>query len=224
VKRAALPILAGGCAMSLLFLVAASAPPVPRAAAHDLGRFGETWPVIEPDLLGTIARRLARAQASGELDRLNREFADRAAARVATPPAVTGLSPASEDRSWAYDPSIALDADVRDAKGALIAAKGTRVNPLDLVHLPRTLIFVDGTSADEMAWAQRQGDDAHASIILVAGSPFERMRALGRRIWFDQGGLLTGRFGIAHTPAWVRQQGNTLRVDEVALPRKGETA
>jgi conjugal transfer pilus assembly protein TraW len=68
-----------------------------------------------------------------------------------------------------------------------------------------------------MAWALRQGDDAHVSIILVSGSPFERMRALRRRIWFDQGGVLTARFGIAHTPAWVRQQGKVLLVGEVAL-------
>ena len=145
-------------------------------------------------------------------------------ARVATPMPVAGLSPASEDHSWRYDPSIALDNDVRDAKGTLIAARGTRVNPLDLVQLPRTLVFVDGTRPEEIAWALRQGDDAHVSIILVSGSPFERMRALHRRIWFDQGGVLTARFGIAHTPAWVRQQGKVLLVGEVALPRAGNAA
>ena len=218
-RRVSRTMVARGCAMTLLLLVSASAPAASSAAGHDLGRFGETWPVIEPDLLATIADRLERVRASGELDRLNREFAARATARVATPMPVAGLSPASEDRSWRYDPSIALDSDVRDAKGALIAARGTRVNPLDLVQLPRTLVFVDGTRPDEMAWALRHGDDAHVSIILVSGSPFERMRALHRRIWFDQGGVLTARFGIAHTPAWVRQQGKVLLVGEVALPR-----
>lgn len=205
--------------MTLLLLVGASAPAASSAARHDLGRFGETWPVIEPDLLATIVDRLERARASGELDRLNRQFAASATARVMNPVPVAGLTSASEDRSWRYDPSIALDSDVRDANGTLIAARGTRVNPLDLVQLPRTLVFVDGDRPEEMAWALRQGDDAHALIILVAGSPFERMRALHRRIWFDQGGVLTARFGIAHTPAWVRQQGKVLLVGEVALPR-----
>lgn len=215
---------AGAFVCCLAVLAGASAPPTGTATAHDLGRFGETWPVIEPDLLATIAARLDRAHASGELDRLNRAFAARATARVESPPPVAGLTPATETRSWAYDPAITLDADVRDASGALIAARGTRINPLDHVHLPRALLFVDGTRPEEMAWAQRQGDDTRVSIILVAGSPFASMRALHRRIWFDQGGTLTARFGIAHTPAWVRQQGAALVVGEIALPGKGDVS
>lgn len=189
-----------------------------QSQGHDLGRFGETWPVIEPDLLATIAARLKAAQGSGELDRLNRAFAARAEARVMNPAPVVGLTPATESRSWTYDPAMRLSADIRDARGALIAARGTRINPLDLVTLPRMLIFVDGTSDSQIAWAQAQGDDAHVSIILVAGSPFARMRALKRRVWFDQVGTLTARFGIAHTPALVRQRGKALQIDEVALP------
>jgi conjugal transfer pilus assembly protein TraW len=173
---------------------------------------------MEPDLLTTIEERLRAAQGSGELDRLNRAFAARAEARVLNPAPVAGLTPASESRSWTYDPAMTLSADIRDANGTLIAARGTRVNPLDLVTLPHTLLFVDGTSDEQIAWAEAQGDDAHVSIILVAGSPFAKMRALQRRVWFDQGGVLTARFGIAHTPALVRQQGKVLQVGEVALP------
>ncbi|WP_062343221.1 type-F conjugative transfer system protein TraW [Novosphingobium sp. CCH12-A3] len=189
-----------------------------QSQGHDLGRFGETWPVIEPDLLSMIAARLKAAQGSGQLDQLNRAFAARAEARVMNPTPVGGLSPATKSRSWTYDPAMTLSADIRDAKGVLIAARGTRINPLDLVTLPRMLLFVDGTSDSQVAWAQAQGDDAHVSIILVAGSPFARMRALKRRVWFDQGGTLTARFGIAHTPVLVRQRGKALQVDEVALP------
>lgn len=217
VQRAASVCFVGGLAM----LTSAANPAsvsLSHGQGHDLGRFGETWPVIEPDLLATIAARLKAAQGSGELDRLNRAFAARAEARVMNPAPVVGLTPATEGRSWTYDPAMTLSADIRDAKGVLIAARGTRINPLDLVTLPRILLFVDGTSESQVAWAQAQGDDALVSIILVAGSPLARMRALKRRVWFDQGGTLTARFGIAHTPALVRQQGKVLQVDEVALP------
>ncbi|WP_206069648.1 type-F conjugative transfer system protein TraW [Novosphingobium olei] len=212
-----------GLAVGLALLTGAAGPVDASGSQaggeeHDLGHFGETWPVIEPDLLTTIEERLRAAQGSGELDRLNRAFAARAEARVLNPAPVAGLTPASESRSWTYDPAMMLSADIRDARGTLIAARGTRVNPLDLVTLPRKLLFVDGTSDQQIAWAQAQGDDAHVSIILVAGSPFARMRALQRRVWFDQGGVLTARFGIAHTPALVRQQGKVLQVGEVALP------
>lgn len=214
-------ILAAGMTVALVLLAGDAHPPqMSRAQAHDFGRFGETWPVIEPDLLQAIGQRLARAQASGEIDRLNRTFADRTRTRVEHPLAVTGLLPATQNRTWVYDPSVAIGADVRDAKGALIAAKGQRINPLDLVRLPRELVFVDGTSSDEMAWAKARGDDTRVSIILVRGAPLERMRQMQRRIWFDQAGTLTTRFGITHTPAYLRQQGRSLEVGEVALPRK----
>ncbi|MES2303679.1 MAG: type-F conjugative transfer system protein TraW [Pseudomonadota bacterium] len=221
-SRVPIRILAGGMTGALVLLAGDAHPPqMSRAQAHDFGRFGETWPVIEPDLLQAIGQRLAHAQASGEIDRLNRTFSDRAQARVEHPPAVAGLAAATQNRTWVYDPSVAIDADVRDAKGALIATKGQRINPLDLVRLPRELVFVDGTSSDEMAWANARGNDTRVSIILVRGAPLERMRQMQRRIWFDQAGILTTRFGITHTPAYVRQQGRTLEVSEVALPRKG---
>lgn len=206
---------------SVVLLTGAARPAGASLSAgqgHDLGRFGKTWPVIEPDLLSTIAARLGAAQGSGALDRLNRAFAARAEARVMNPAPVAGLTPASKGRSWTYDPAMMLSSDIRDMKGTLIAARGTRINPLDLVKLPRTLLFVDGTSERQIAWAQGQGDDAHVSIILVAGSPIAHMRALRRRVWFDQGGVLTARFGISHTPAQVYQQGNALQLEEVSLP------
>ena len=221
----AIRIVAGGLAATLVLLAGGAHPPyMPRADAHKLGTFGETWPVIEPDLLATIDQRLRQAEGSGALDRLNRDFAARAQDRVEHPAPVAGLGPATQGRTWMFDPSVAIDADVRDAKGALIAAKGQRINPLDLVRLPRELLFVDGTSSDEMAWAAAQGDDTRVSIILVRGSPFDQMRAMQRRIWFDQGGTLTTRFAITHTPAFVRQQGLNLVVSEVVLTRKGEAS
>lgn len=208
-------------AIATLALLGSDAALTGPARAHDLGRFGEAWPVIEPDLLTTIDQRLRAAQGSGELDRLNRAFAARAEARVRHPEPVAGLSPATQSRRWTFDPAIMLDADVRDAKGQLIAAKGTRVDPLAFVRLPRALLFVDGERAEELEWAKRQGDDTRVAIVLTNGAPFDLMKALQRRIWFDQGGRLTARFGVVHTPARVFQQGATLVVEEVALPGSG---
>jgi hypothetical protein len=38
-------------------------------------------------------------------------------------------------------------------KGNLIAARGTRVNPLDMVQLRQALVFIDGDNPAEFAWA-----------------------------------------------------------------------
>ncbi|MBB4860535.1 conjugal transfer pilus assembly protein TraW [Novosphingobium chloroacetimidivorans] len=195
-------------------------PSLSPAAASDLGTLGQTWPIAEPDLLETMHARLLRAQQTGELDRMNQEFSARAQRKVMRPDPVPGLSHAQEPREWEYDPAITVANDIRDAKGNLIAARGARINPLNLVALPRNLAFIDGDSPEELAWAARQGNDAKAMIIMVKGSPFEQMKAQQRRFYFDQGGALTTKFGIRHTPALVRQRGDVLVVGEVVLKRE----
>ena len=67
----------------------------------------------------------------------------------------------------------------------------------------------------------RFGSDQKAKIIFVDGSPFELMKTHQRRFYFDQGGKLTGHFGIRHTPALVEQRGEILMVTEQAIARRG---
>src|SRR3546814_4219027 len=78
---------------------------------------------------------------SGETQRLNQELKRRTAARVNRPEPVAGLVRASAARRWSFDPTITLETDIRGAKGELIHARGTRVNPLDSVPLRSDLLF-----------------------------------------------------------------------------------
>lgn len=186
--------------------------------AHDYGTLGATWGIAEPDLLDVIRARLHTLEENGELAALNRRFVEAARATIEHPHAV-GLTPANTDRQWLFDPTVTLAADIRDARGNLVAVKGQRFNPLDVVPMARSFAFIDGDDADELAWALKQGAPDRVWIVLVKGSPTERMRGLQRRVWFDQDSAITHRFGIAHTPAFIAQQGNRIAVHEVAIHR-----
>ena len=190
--------------------------------ARDYGQRGTVFPVIERDLLEQIHSRLTHMERSGETARLNEDLKRRTIARVGRPDPVAGIVRASEARRWHFDPTITLAADIRGAKGELIHAAGTRVNPLDSVGLRADLLFLDGDDPDQLTWALKQ--DANAKLILVKGAPLELMKARQRRFYFDQGGKLTERFGIRSVPARVRQQGRLLEVSEIALPPKRRTA
>jgi len=188
-----------------------------RIEAKDYGQAGQAFPVIEPDLLATIESRLRRAEASGELARMNDVFARRVAAKVHRPDPVAGITPAVEARNWTFDPSVTMERDIRDQKGNLIAAAGQRINPLDFVAIRQDLVFIDGDNAGELAWAIGRYTDLKAKIIFVSGSPVDQMTAKKRRFYFDQAGKLTSRFGIEHTPAIVSQAGREMRVEELVL-------
>ncbi|AIT82704.1 MAG: type-F conjugative transfer system protein TraW [Zoogloeaceae bacterium] len=201
--------------------LAAGWPAASMLQAADHGQMGQTFPIIEEDLLATIEARLRTLEASGQIEDLQRRMQQQATMSVRRPKPVAGLSAASERRQWLFDPSIVLEADIRDAENNLIATRGTRVNPLDHVSLGQDLVFIDGTVPAQIDWAVREHSAQTAKIIFVAGSPFDMMKPHQRRFWFDQGGRLTTRFGIRHTPAVVTSAGKALRITEVPLGGKG---
>lgn len=189
------------------------------AAARDHGQQGTVFPVIEADLLSVIERKLTMMQASGEVDRANKALAARTEARVKRPPPVAGIVAATSPRSWTHDPTITVEQDLRDAKGRVIIARGTRVNPLDTVPLRQRLVFLDGDDEAQVAWAIEQTTSLNAKLILVKGSPFSLMKARQRRFYFDQSGTLTRHFGIRAVPAVVEQMGRTLRIRALVVQR-----
>jgi len=186
--------------------------------AADHGQMGETFPIIETDLLTTIEAKLRALEASGGIAALQRQMQNQAVTSVRRPRPVAGLSAATVRREWLFDPSVVAQDDIHDTKGNLIAARGTRVNPLGLVQLRQDLVFVDGNNAAEVEWALRSWSDLKAKIIFVSGSPFDAMKPWQRRFYFDQGGTLTGKFGIRHTPAVVSAAGANLKISEFPLP------
>ena len=191
-------------------------------SAKDLGVRGATWPVAEPDLLAEIEARLVEMQRSGALARLEKEARARARQKLEAPDPVPGIAPAAEERSRLFDPAITVARDIRTPDGVLIAAAGTRVNPLERTTLVRDLLFVDGRREAEIAWALAH--ERPAKIVLLAGRPLDLMRRHRRPFFFDMGGRLAARFGLRLTPALVAQDGARLRITEFpvdSLPRAG---
>ena len=194
-------------------------------SAKDLGVRGASWPVAEPDLLVEIEARLHELQRSGEIARFEAEARERARRRLEEPEPVAGIAPARRARSRTFDPSIEVARDIRAADGTLIAAAGTRIDPFLHAPLTRDLLFVDGRRDAEIAWALAHGRPS--KIVLLAGRPLDLARRHGRTFFFDQGGRLAARFGIAATPSLVTREdtragdtragGAHLRIDEIPL-------
>ena len=185
------------------------------AAARDLGVRGATWPVAEPDLLEEIEARLLDMQQSGELARLQEEARSRARRTLEQPDPVPGIAPAKTERTRLFDPAITVAQDIRTPDGVLIAASGTRIDPLTRLSLTRGLVFIDGRREAEIAWALAH--DRPAKIVLLAGRPLDLMRQYRRPFFFDTGGRLAARFGIAATPTLIEQDGARLRLTEIPV-------
>ena len=210
---------------ALVLATAATLLALPAAAKH-LGVRGATWPVAEPDLLVQIEARLIELQRSGDLARLEKEARTRARRSLEDPESVPGIARAREQRSRPFDPAITVAQDIRTPDGTLIAAAGTRVNPLKRLPLTRDLIFVDGRREAEIAWAlaREEKGGRPAKIVLLAGRPLDLMRRHRRPFFFDTGGRLAARFGIAATPTLIEQDGAMLRLTEIPVEDPGSEA
>ena len=191
----------------------------PGASAKDLGVRGATWPVAEPDLLEEIEARLLDMQQSGELARLQEEARSRARRTLEQPDPVPGTAPAKTERTRLFDPAITVAQDIRTPDGVLIAAAGTRIDPLTRLPLTRDLVFIDGRREAEIAWALARDRETGrpVKIVLLAGRPLDLMRRYRRAFFFDTGGRLAARFGIAATPTLIEQDGARLRLTEIPV-------
>ena len=184
--------------------------------AKDLGVHGDLFPITEPDILMVIRARLATFGKAGEIDRLNREFRERAVASIKRPTAIQNIQHTREPRQWFFDPTITVTEDITDNEGRLIHAAGTRVNPLEIMGLSQKILFIDGDDIEQVNWALSERTAAgRAKIILVKGAPLDLMETHKVPFYFDQRGLLTSRFQIAHVPARLEQVGNLLSISEV---------
>lgn len=198
---------------SLFFLFTAFFLGISPCFSKDLGFHGTTFEIAEPCLLRTLQTRLKAYQETGKLDVLQDAFKERVQKSLQRPRPVEGLSKAEEARSRFFDPSITLSEDIKDLHGNILGRKGQVINPLGFSAFGADLLFLDGDDEEQVAWARRQAPES--KWILTKGAPFEMQDAEERPVFFDQGGILTRRFGIQALPTRIRQEGKRLVIEEV---------
>lgn len=196
-----------------------------KTYAKDFGTRGHTYKITEQAFLEMIDQRLQKVDMKKEQAKMTAIAKD----RVENPPAVKNIKPATKGRVFYYDPTYTLDKDAVLPCGKILHKAGITVNPLQHMDLNRRIFFVDSREKTQVAWLKEQltnpladqSEPVEDRIILIGGSPFKLKEELGKahenKVYFDQGGGLTTRFGITASPAFVVQDGLKLRIEEVLL-------
>lgn len=190
---------------------------VAPAWAGSLTSLGPTYPIAEEDAMVAMQKKLKRMEASGELAKLQEQARQRIMRNIEEPAPVAGIT-ATEKRSVRYfDPTITIPQAITDGTGRVVVAAGTKINPLDHVGLTKRWVFFDGRDAAQTVKVRAMvaKDGPRVKAILVAGSFMKTMREWGVQVYFDQYGQLSRRFGIAHVPSVVSQDGKRLKIEEI---------
>lgn len=200
------------------------------AGAKDFGSRGANYKIAEESILVMLQRKLGEVDLAKEEEKMRRIAKE----RVKAPVPVSSVIPAQKTREFRHDPTYVVPEAVVLPCGKVLYRAGESVNPLkpssesEVIKLNRRLLFIDARRSQQVKWLKEQLDIAAPEdnkeiedrVILVGGSPLMMQEELGCQVYFDQGGELTNRFGIKHSPAIVVQDGEYLQITEVAIDHK----
>ena len=197
---------------------------IPVVHAETVGVYGSVYPIGEEDLLSFIQSRLLQLEKNGSFDQLQSQFTARVEQHILRPPPVDWLTTTQSTRVFNYDPTLIVTRDIPDARGQVIITKGTTVNPLDTLTLHEILLFLDADDQRQLEWAQNAFNQITSAnpnylikYILIRGDIQQTSRVLSHRIYFDQEGLLSKKFGLQHVPAIIWQTGRVLTIEEISI-------
>jgi conjugal transfer pilus assembly protein TraW len=210
--------------LKILLLVIALLPI--KASATDFGTHGASFKITEEPFIQMMKNRMEKVDIESEKDKIQK----RAKYKVENPTPVKGIQPATKDRTFYFDPSYTLDKDAALPCGKILHKAGTTVNPLEHMDLNRRMFFVDGRNQEQVDWLKEQlktpspkvkNQIIEDRVILIGGSVFKLKEELGEthadKVYFDQSGELTTKFGIKASPAVVVQEGLALKIEEIEV-------
>ena len=195
--------------------------------AVDLGKVGNTFRIEEEAFTLMMKRKLEEVDMEKERKKMEKIARD----KIENPAPIKGISAATEERTFYFDPTYILDKDVVLPNGNILHKAGTTVNPLEHMNLNRRLFFVDSRQQEQVEWLKEQLNNpvtdqkelVEDRIILVGGSVLKVRDELAKihkhEVFFDQHGELTTKFTIKHSPAIAYQEGLKIRIDEINLQK-----
>ncbi|HHL35614.1 MAG TPA: hypothetical protein ENJ30_14745 [Desulfobulbaceae bacterium] len=181
-------------------------------AIKNLGVFGETYPVVEPDVVAELQEEAARKNRFGD-----NEFLERM--KTYQPEDIHHLPRATRDRTFLVDMTYALDQDLLDGDGKVIYPKGFTFNPLDYVSFSGGMLVIDGNDPAQVKWFKKTpyADNHRVRLLLSGGHAYELIKQLKRSVFYltDE---IAGRLHLSAAPALIIQKGDRLQVREFLVP------
>lgn len=187
------------------------------SVADNIGVVGKTYPISEPDMIEWIKSKAAAMMKSGEWQQIQNKAIENARNQINHPAPIAGISDAQVTRVWYQKPMVQVKQDITDTRGHVIAKAGN-YNPLRYKPFDVQLLFINGNNPKQVEWALAKNAESgvRTKIVLTQGSFMDLDKQ--HKVWFyyDQGGKYTQKLNIKHVPAIVQQEGDQIKLMEVA--------
>lgn len=194
--------------------------PAPDDRVLDLGVHGDTHAIAEPDLIEVMKQRMAGIDWAAKKRDAQAHFWQKAP--------LLALAAAAQDRERLIDITVTAPRDVTAPNGQLIVRQGQRVNPLSQLPFTQRLVVFDATQPAQVAAAEREGQAVAGRPVtyLITGMDrdqgWQAFNALEERLGkpvFLLTAEVRQRFNLEAVPSVVEQDGNRIKVREIAVAR-----
>ncbi len=183
-------------------------------AIKNLGVAGETYPVVEPDVVAELQEEAARKKRFGD-----NEFLERM--KTYQPEDIHHLPRATRDRTFLVDMTYTLDRDLLDGDGKVIYPRGFTFNPLDYLSFSGGMLVIDGNDPVQVKWFKKTpyASNHRVRLLLSDGHAYELIKQLKRSVFYltDE---IAGRLRLSAAPALIIQKGDRLQVREFLVPEE----
>ena len=184
--------------------------------AEDLGVKGPLYKT-DRDAREQMKDIVRAKQKSGEVDKFWRNYRDKTINAIKNP-APLGIRTDTAFRSELRDVKFSLPQDYRDEKGAVVARRGTVIEPLKVQPLLTGLIFIDGRDQQQVDYAIAAGRKERLKIVLTAGSPYDLRVKYKDYDW--NGGTKTIPFYFDQRKMIINQLRQLYGIDVNSVPAK----
>ncbi len=184
------------------------------ALSKNLGQFGLTYPIKEPDALTEIEEKAKKVDwtevfSEKKMKTLVEEY---------KPEGLVALPRASHSRRYQVDLTYTVKDDILDGKGNLVYPRGYAFNPLDFVSFPNTLVVLDGDDPTQLEWftASNYLKDVKVTLLITNGSYSKISLRLDRPVYYLNQQIMD-RFKLKAVPVVIQQAGRFMEIEEVVV-------
>jgi len=196
---------------NLLLLVTLMAT-VASSEAAVIGTKGNLYPIAEKDASVELEERMAAV----DWTQVVSEKKMQTQAEQYRPAGMQKLPSARVNKTFLVDMTYTLENDIPDGKGGVLYPKGFSFNPLDYMAYPFTIVVIDATSKDQVAWFKKSPyyKGLNVKLLLSDGSAMEFSKKEGRTEGYADG-LIVRRFKLKAVPSVLKQNKNMMQITEV---------
>lgn len=198
---------------AFLFIAAALS-----AGQPEIINMGQTWEIIEPDMLTEIMEKIERNhdKIAAKLDKsIKREQEELENLSVKDP---VELTPAKENKIYEIDVSYTVPENIYDGEGRVLYPAGYTFTPTDYVSLSYSLVVIDSSNREQVEWLKTEGltNNIYVKILVCKGPIVPLIKELRQpvKVYSKE---IHKRLKLTHTPTVITQLGNKLFAHEICL-------